>query len=111
MEEPAEEASEPDALHDGDALVAAERADAADVRVRERAWASPAMSRARFAASRRPCRRPCCAVGGISPPVLVSGTAAASPAAHAFSILGRAARVDEQAADVVDRQAGVAGER
>ena len=91
MEEPAEEASEPDALHDGDTLVAAERADAADVRVRERAWASPAMVARRFAASRRPCRRPCCAVGGISLPVLVVGNRAV-PRRPRVLDLGRAAR-------------------
>ncbi len=32
-----------------------------------------------------PCRIPCCAVGGIVPPVARSGTAAESPAAHASS--------------------------
>ena len=36
-----------------------------------------------FLPSRRPSRIACCAVGGASPPVVRSGTAAMSPAAHA----------------------------
>src|SRR5512132_1179817 len=44
--------------------------------------ARPAIAASMFFAAATPCRKPCCAVGGHNVPVVTSGTAAQSPAAH-----------------------------
>src|ERR1700730_1547759 len=42
----------------------------------------PTIAPSMFFAAAAPCRKPCCAVGGQSLPVVTSGTAAQSPAAQ-----------------------------
>ena len=84
MEPPRGEPAHADAAGEpGDAAVAAQRDELAPVVVAELARRPPLVEATTLRASCFAWRMACCAVGGHSPPVVRSGTAALSPAAQA----------------------------